>query len=77
MSLADDLESIPHRLPGPRCSLSRVLRKHPEAEAIRAAVYDEDRPASRIEEVLDRHGVWISQGTIARHRRGQCKHCAL
>lgn len=62
---------------GPPCSIATALSNlDPEdSDFLRELLADPDKPSSRISLALRAEGHEISQITVARHRRGECR-CA-
>lgn len=74
MSILEDLDDARPNPLGLECGVAHALKAHPDlADEIAEAVMRRDRPAKLIADVLSRHGVSVTHGTIARHRRGECR----
>ena len=73
MGLLDDFKNEGVR-PRVRCQVAVVLDTMSKADAadLRAAMGDITVTGAAIERVLARRNVKLSQGSITRHRRGQC-----
>lgn len=77
MSLyADALHAANTSLVGSDCSLSTLVREHPEGDDIARIVRDHRIKASVADRLLNGAGISLAAQTIRRHRLGECKHCA-
>ena len=56
---------------GPKCAMSR-LRLKPRQQLELTAAIERGIPSSAISKVLRKWGYNVSDGTLARHRRGLC-----
>lgn len=74
MTLADRLSEPQLVKKGPACSVATILRRSTEedAAALTAALADERFLLAHIHAALQAEGHPISQGTLRRHRRGEC-----
>lgn len=73
MGLLDEFRNEGVR-PRVRCQVIVILEAMTETDAddLKAALADATVTAAAIERVLNRRNIKLSQGTIARHRRGEC-----
>lgn len=79
MSLTDRVKAgAPRALPGPSCTIGRLLTTLPKAEsaALRAMLEDVAWASSSILRALREEGHAIGKEAVARHRRGDCS-CRL
>lgn len=73
MGLLDDIRAE-KRKTGVLCRVSSVLQQMDKKDAadLQAAIDDPMITAAAIERVLRRKEITMPQGTITRHRRGEC-----
>lgn len=75
MNLAKRLAEVSAApMPGPRCTMCRILTELPPADAdtLSAALVGREFTAMQIAEALTAEGFKVQGATVARHRRGEC-----
>ena len=75
MNLAKRLAEVSAApMPGPRCTMCRILTELPPADAdtLNAALAGREFTAMQIAEALTAEGFKVQGATVARHRRGEC-----
>lgn len=75
MNLAKRLAEVSAApMPGPRCTMCRILTELPPADTdtLNAALAGREFTAMQIAEALTAEGFRVQGATVARHRRGEC-----
>lgn len=73
MGLAEDLDRVAS-FDTRTCRVYAAMVEHPdEADVIFEACTSDRRPATAVAKVLSRHGIPMSDTTVKRHRRRECR----
>lgn len=75
MGLKDALDAQTRSRPGFRCAVCKLLDEltPDDADALRAALVDAQVQGSQIARALQSEGYEVSQNSVTRHRRHDCK----
>lgn len=75
-ALQADLDSIQQTQGGHPCRVQQLVAEHPEAEeTLRKAIASTQYSARNVARVLTRNGLDISEGSVNKHRKGECRYC--
>jgi len=75
MGLEDELEAIDRDgTNGLKCSVQQAMVDHPDwADLIFESCTNPSKPQAKVALVLRKYGIVMSDSTIGRHRRGDCR----
>jgi hypothetical protein len=75
VTLAERLTATSAGLPGARCTVCRLLTElaEPDRTTLADAISGDGYTSGQIADALTAEGHRVTKGTVARHRRGDCR----